>query len=92
MAADYVRAGDGIRKPGQSLISRSSDVRATSLRTGSNAVTLTTPGVSSTMTVTPVTFSKARIFRPSRPMMRPFMSSDGTSTVATVVSQVCSAA
>ena len=53
---------------------------------------MTTPGVSSTITSTPVHFSKVRMLRPSRPMMRPFMSSEGMSTVLTVVSAVCSAA
>ena len=50
------------------------------------------PGVSSTITSTPVAFSKARMFRPSRPMIRPFMSSEGMSTVLTVVSAVWPAA
>src|SRR3990172_5747134 len=54
---------------------------AISRRTLSKAETMTTPGVSSTMTSTPVSFSKARMLRPSRPMMRPFMSSLGISTV-----------
>ena len=43
-------------------------------------------GVSSMMKSTPVRCSRARMFRPSRPMMRPFMSSDGSSTSVTVVS------
>ena len=34
----------------------------------------------------PVTFSRARMLRPSRPMMRPFMSSEGKATTETVVS------
>ena len=50
---------------------------------------MTTPGVSSTITSTPVAFSKVRMLRPSRPMIRPFMSSVGMSTVLTVVSAVC---
>ena len=49
-------------------------------------------GVSSMMTSTPVAVSKARMFRPSRPMMRPFISSLGSGTAATVLSAVCSAA
>ena len=49
-------------------------------------------GVSSMITSTPVAVSKARMFRPSRPMMRPFISSLGSATAATVVSAVCSAA
>ena len=48
-------------------------------------------GVSSMMTSTPVAVSKARMFRPSRPMMRPFISSLGSATAATVVSAECSA-
>ena len=44
------------------------------------------------ITSTPVAFSNARILRPSRPMMRPFMSSVGMSTVLVVVSAVCAAA
>ena len=35
---------------------------------------------------TPVASSRARMFRPSRPMMRPFRSSLGRSTTETVVS------
>ena len=50
------------------------------------------PGVSSTMSSTPVAVSSARMLRPSRPMMRPFISSLGRSTTDTVVSMVCSAA
>jgi hypothetical protein len=37
----------------------------------------TVSGVSSIMTSTPVTASNARMFLPSRPITRPFMSSDG---------------
>ena len=62
----------------------SSEMRAISRRTGSNALTITTPGVSSMITSTPVAFSKARMLRPSRPMMRPFISSLGMSTVLVV--------
>ena len=43
------------------------------------------PGVSSMITSKPVMVSSARMLRPSRPMMRPFMSSDGSSTIDTVV-------
>ena len=75
-----------------SWISLVSASRAVSRRTLSKALTITTPGVSSTITSTPVHFSKVRMLRPSRPMMRPFMSSLGMSTVLTVVSAVCSAA
>ena len=38
------------------------------------------------MNSTPVRFSSARMLRPSRPMIRPFMSSDGSWTSETVVS------
>ena len=50
------------------------------------------PGVSSTISSTPVASSSARMLRPSRPMMRPFRSSLGRSTTETVVSIACSAA
>jgi hypothetical protein len=51
-----------------------------------------TPGVSSTRMSTPVAFSIARMLRPSRPMMRPFMSSEGILMVRTVESPTFSAA
>ena len=41
-------------------------------------------GVSSMMTSTPVASSNARMLRPSRPMMRPFISSFGSATADTV--------
>src|SRR5580765_6381111 len=44
------------------------------------------------MRSTPVATSSARMLRPSRPMIRPFMSSLGRSTTVTVVSMVWSAA
>ena len=75
-----------------SAISLFSAMRAISRRTGSKPLTITTPGVSSMITSTPVAFSKARMLRPSRPMMRPFISSLGISTVLVVVSAVCVAA
>ena len=50
--------------------------RAISRRTGSNAESTIASGVSSTTISTPVAASKARMLRPSRPMMRPFISSD----------------
>ena len=53
---------------------------------------MTASGVSSTMMSTPVATSRARMFRPSRPMIRPFMSSLGRSTTETVDSTTCSAA
>jgi len=59
-------------------------------RIGSKHETTTTPGVSSTTTSTPVAFSKARMLRPSRPMIRPFISSLEILMVETVESAVCS--
>ena len=73
-------------------MSFSSEILAISRRMLSNPVTTTIPGVSSTITSTPVAFSNARIFLPSRPMIRPFISSLGISTVLTVTSAVCDAA
>ena len=58
----------------------SSASRATSRRIGSKHDTTTVSGVSSMMTSTPVASSNARMFRPSRPMMRPFISSFGSET------------
>ena len=49
-------------------------------------------GVSSMMRSTPVAVSRARMLRPSRPMMRPFISSLGSGTTLTVVSLQWSAA
>src|SRR5215218_2895366 len=59
---------------------------ATSRLTPSKEERTTAWGVSSMMKSTPVRFSRERMFRPSRPMIRPFMSSDGSSTSETVVS------
>ena len=75
-----------------SAIRRSIACRATSRRNGSNHDRMIAPGVSSTISSTPVAVSSARMLRPSRPMMRPFMSSLGRSTTETVVSMACSAA
>ena len=44
------------------------------------------PGVSSIMRSTPVMVSKVRILRPSRPMILPFISSDGMGTTDTAAS------
>ena len=44
------------------------------------------------MRLTPVTDSKARMLRPSRPMILPFMSSLGSANTLTVDSAVCSLA
>ena len=49
-------------------------------------------GVSSMIRSTPVAVSSARMLRPSRPMMRPFISSLGSGTTLTVVSLQWSAA
>ena len=61
-----------------------------SRRTGSKPERVTASGVSSMMTSTPVACSMARMLRPSRPMMRPFMSSEGSGTTETVVSETTS--
>ncbi len=73
-----------------SCTSFSSVSRAASRRTGSNELRTTASGVSSMMRFTPVVASKARMFRPSRPMIRPFMSSLGKVKTLTVDSAVCS--
>ncbi len=61
-------------------------MRAISRRTPSKPESTTAFGVSSMMKSTPVRFSSARMLRPSRPMMRPFMSSEVSCTTETVVS------
>ena len=66
--------------------------RAVSRRTPSKLESTITPGVSSTITSVPVAFSKARMFRPSRPMIRPFISSVGRFTTDTVRSETYSPA
>ena len=73
-----------------SLTSSVSVIRAVSRRTGSKQDSSTDSGVSSIITLTPVTCSKARMLRPSRPMIRPFMSSPGRCTADTTDSEVCS--
>src|SRR2546425_439054 len=75
-----------------SVMSRSRARRPTSRRTGSKHETTTVSGVSSMMTSTPVAASKARMFRPSRPMIRPFISSEGRATADTVLSAVAAGA
>ena len=67
-------------------------MRAISRRTPSKPERITALGVSSMMKSTPVRFSSARMLRPSRPMMRPFMSSAGSWTTETVVSAAWPAA
>ena len=72
-----------------SAISRSSVIRAISRRTPSKLERTTADGVSSMITSTPVSFSSARMLRPSRPMIRPFISSLGSSTSRVVDSLEC---
>ena len=83
--ASSIRAGS--MRP--SATNSTSACRAASRRTGSKQLNSTRPGVSSTIRVTPVSCSKARMLRPSRPMMRPFMSSLGRSTLVTTASDAC---
>ena len=64
--------------------------RATSRRIGSKLLTTMVSGVSSTIRSQPVAFSRARMLRPSRPMMRPLRSSEGSCTELTVVSATTS--
>ena len=66
--------------------------RAISRRTGSKPDRMTVSGVSSMIRSIPVACSSARMLRPSRPMIRPFISSDGRWTTETVCSAVWSAA
>ena len=61
-------------------------MRATSRRTGSKLESVMVSGVSSMMRSQPVSVSMARMLRPSRPMMRPFISSFGSGTTDTVTS------
>src|SRR5579885_2016210 len=75
-----------------SSISFSSVIRAISRRMPSKDERTTALGVSSTMKSTPVRCSSVRMFRPSRPMIRPFMSSDGSSTSVTADSAAALAA
>ncbi len=69
-----------------------SAMRATSRRTGSKPESTTVSGVSSMIRSMPVACSRARMLRPSRPMIRPFISSLGRWTTVTVCSAVWSAA
>ena len=75
-----------------SRISLVSATRAISRRTGSNPERMTASGVSSMIRSTPVALSSARMLRPSRPMMRPFISSLGSGTTETVISETWSEA
>ena len=54
--------------------------------------TVMASGVSSMIRSTPVRVSSVRMLRPSRPMMRPFISSLGRGTTETVASATWSAA
>ena len=74
------------------LIRRVRARRAISRRTGSKDDSMTASGVSSMIRSTPVACSRARMLRPSRPMIRPFMSSLGIGTTETVVSETASVA
>ena len=82
-------APGGCGRPASSF---SSVMRAISRRTPSKPERMTAFGVSSMMKSTPVRCSSARMLRPSRPMMRPFMSSAGSWTTDTVVSAAWPAA
>ncbi len=73
-------------------MSRSRVRRAISRRTGSKHDSSTASGVSSMIRLTPVTDSKALMLRPSRPMIRPFISSPGRCSTETTDSLVCSVA
>jgi len=75
-----------------STISFSSAILATSRRIGSNPDRITASGVSSMIRSTPVMVSRVRMLRPSRPMIRPFISSFGNCTTEIVVSETWSAA
>jgi hypothetical protein len=75
-----------------STISFSRAWRATSRRSGSKAEMTMASGVSSMIRSTPVAASRARMFRPSRPMILPFRSSEGSSTTETVASTTVSEA
>ena len=75
-----------------SCISRSIVTRATSRRTGSKEESVTCIGVSSMRSSTPVAASSARMFRPSRPMRRPFISSLASLMCVTECSVLWSAA
>ena len=75
-----------------SEINFSSATRAISRLTGSKPDNITASGVSSIIKSIPVNVSSVRIFRPSRPIILPFMSSLGSATTDTVVSATWSAA
>ena len=66
--------------------------RAISRRIGSKLESVTASGVSSMMRSTPVRLSNVRMFLPSRPIMRPFISSDGNGTTLMLDSPALSTA
>ena len=66
--------------------------RAISRLTGSNPDKIIASGVSSTIISIPVAASKARIFRPSRPITRPLISSLSMLNIDTVFSIALSVA
>ncbi len=67
-----------------SSMSFSRAIFATARRMGLKEERTIARGVSSMMRSTPIDISMARMFLPSRPMMRAFMSSPGRSTTVTV--------
>ena len=73
-----------------SLIKASNERRAISRRIGLKHETVIVSGVSSIIKSTPVACSIARILRPSLPMIRPFISSEGNPTTDTHLSIVSS--
>ena len=75
-----------------SSISFSRAILATSLLNGSNPDITTASGVSSIIRSIPVNVSNAFMFLPSLPIILPFISSFGSDTIDTVVSDVWSAA
>ena len=75
-----------------SWINFSKAMRAISRRIGSKPDNTTASGVSSMIKSIPVSVSNVRMLRPSRPMMRPFMSSFGKFTTVTVDSATTSEA
>src|SRR5699024_6743052 len=80
----------GWMRPSEINFSRA--ILAISRRIGSNPLSTTVSGVSSIITSIPVKLSMVRIFRPSRPIIRPFMSSFGRWITLTVASVTSSAA
>ena len=75
-----------------SAINFSKAILATSRRTGSKLEMVIVSGVSSIIKSTPVIVSMALILRPSRPIIRPFISSFGNCTTEMVASATWSAA